>query len=92
MYTDDSARLEENPSCREDGRETIREVKNVLYADDSARLEENPEYSIPWGQDQNGSVQVTSNVNYTASPPTPSLHTGAAHEYSSLSGVYEETH
>lgn len=77
-------------SCREDGRETIREVKNVLYADDSVRLEENPEYSVPWNQ--NGSVQMTSNVSYTASPPTPSLHTGAANEYSTLSGVYEETH
>ena len=79
-------------SCREDGIDTIREVKNVLYEDDSARLEENPAYSVPWGQDQNGSVQMTSNVSYTASPPTPSLHTDAAHEYSSLSGVYEETH
>ena len=79
-------------SCREDGRETIREVKNVLYGDDSARLEENPEYSVPWNQDQNGAVQMTSNVSYTASPPTPSLHTGAAHKYSTPSGVYEETH
>ena len=77
--------------CREDGRDTIKEVKNVLYGDDSARLEENPEYSVPWNQDQDGAVQMRSNVSYSVSPVTP-LHTGAAHDYSTLSGVYEEPH
>lgn len=77
--------------CREDGRETIKEVKNVLYGDDSARLEENPEYSVPWNQDQDGAVQMRSNVSYSVSPVTP-LRTGAAHDYSTPSGVYEEPH